>query len=221
MRKLWILPLFLLITSAGLLMTACGSSSSTRVRLLNAFPSTTTLDMLIAGKTVSSGVAYGAASGYTSVSSGSQTLQVEPTGSSSPLFDETINLASGSQSTILATNTAATVFTDNNTAPSGGNFSVRAIDASASLGTTDVYVVLAGTDISTVSPTFSSVGFSSASGYQSLAPGSYEVIFTLPGQKFALITTSAMSFSAGQVRTVVALDGLTGGFSTAILSDLN
>jgi len=220
MRKSWILAWVVLTSTAALLTTGCGSSS-THARLLNAFPSTTTLDMLIANKDVATGVAYGAASGYASVSSGSQNLQIEPTGSTSPLFNQTISLASGSSSTVLATNTGATVFTDNNTAPSGGDFSVRAINASASLGTTDVYVVIAGTDISTVSPTFSSVGYATASTYQSLAPGSYQVTFTLPGQKFPLISTSAMSFNAGSVRTVVALDGLSGGFSTAVLSDLN
>lgn len=221
MQKCWILTLVLFITATMIFTTACGSSHATQTRLLNAFPSTTTLDMLIDGKNVATGVAYGAASGYASVSSGSRSLQIEPTGTTSPLFSQTATFGSGTNSTVLATNSGASVLTDQNSAPASGDISIRVINASLSLGTVDVYVVASGTDINTVSPTFSSVNYATATSYQSVAAGSYQVIFTLPGQKFALISTSAMSFNAGQVRTVVGLDGLTGGFSTAILSDLN
>ena len=113
------------------------------------------------------------------------------------------------------------VFTDNNTAPPSGNIKIRVINASPTLGTADVYIVASGTSIAGLSPTFSNLAYQAASGYQTLAAGSYQVVFTPPGQQFAEITTSAQSFASGQIRSVVALDAQNGGFTTAVLSDLN
>src|SRR5690349_21061706 len=123
MRNSSILALISTTLIAISLATGCGSSS-TQARLLNAFPSTTTLDMLIDSKNIATGIAYGGASGYGSVSSGSRHLQVEPTGTSSPLFDQNISLSSGSKNTVLATNSGVTVFTDNDTAPASGDISI-------------------------------------------------------------------------------------------------
>lgn len=203
-----------------LVASGCGSSSA-HVRLVNAFPAESSLDMLIDGTNVASGVTYGAASGYVSVSSGSRHLQVEPTNVSSPVVDQTLTASSSSTITILSTSSGASILTDNNSAPSSGSVNIRVVNASSSLGTADIYVVAANTDISTVSPTSSNVGFGSASGYSTQTAGSYQVIFTQPGQKFPVISTSPLSFTSGQVRTVLGLNGLTGGFTTSVLADAN
>jgi hypothetical protein len=63
--------------------------------------------------------------------------------------------------------------------------------------------------------------FESASSYQSLSAGTYEVYFTQPGQQSAVIDSGPLTFTSQQVRTVVCLDGQSGGFETAVLSDLN
>jgi hypothetical protein len=97
----------------------------------------------------------------------------------------------------------------------------RIINASPGLGRADVYIVAPGTDLTTVSPTISSLAFEVASSYQLLAAGTYKVFFTLPGQKFAYIDSGSLSFSAGQVRTVLGLNGTSGGFTSAVLGDVN
>lgn len=214
------LALALFTSCLATILTACGSGSA-KIRLVNAFPSQSTLDMLIDSKNVASSVTYGSASGYASVSSGSRHLQVEATGTSNIFTDQNITLSSSSDSSVLATNSGSVVLTDNNATPSSGNISIRVINASSSLGTADIYVVSAGTNISSVSPTFSGVTFPSATAYTTLAAGSYQVIFTLPGQKVGVITSSSLSFSSGQVRTMVGLNGQTGGFTVGVLSDLN
>jgi Domain of unknown function (DUF4397) len=195
----------------------CGSSS-TQVRLLNAMDGQTSINMLVDNNTLATGVAFGAASSYASVGSGSHTLQIQA--NSATLFNQTVSISSGNN-TVLATNSGPTVFADNKTTPSSGNIQIRVINASTSLGTTDVYVVASGADISTVNPTFAGLAFQSASGYATLAAGSYQVEFAQAGSKNVLINSNALSFSAGQIRTVVALDNPSGGFTTAILSDLN
>jgi hypothetical protein len=47
------------------------------------------------------------------------------------------------------------------------------------------------------------------------------VYFTQPGQKSAMIDSGPLTFTSQQIRTVVGLDGQSGGFETAVLSDLN
>jgi len=218
--KLAALATGLLAFSAVLVTTGCGSSNA-RVRLMNAFLGQPSLDMLIANKNVASGVIYGAASGYASVSSGSPNLQIEDTGTSNVLVNQSISLPSGSDNTVLTTGSGTVVLRDNNAAPSSGNIEIRVINASATLGTADVYIVPSGTPLIPGSPTFPSLAYQAASAYQTLAAGSYEVIFTQPGQTFAVIDSNPLSFSAGQIRSIVGLDGQGGGFTTAVLSDLN
>jgi hypothetical protein len=175
--------------------------------------------MLIDGKNIASSIPYGAASGYSTVSSGSRHLQIEPSGST-PFVDQTINVASGSSNTILAMASSATVLTDDNSAPASGDVKIRVINASSNLGPTDVYILTSGTGLS-ASPTFSSLGVSAASGYDAVAAGSYQVYFTTPGTTNIILSTNALAFSSGQVRSVVVLDGQTGGITTSVLADVN
>ena len=219
MRRSQRLALAFFISSITVL-TACGSGTA-KVRLVNAYPSQSNLDMLIDSKDVASSVTYGSGSGYASVSSGSRHLQVEASGTSSLFSDQNVTFASGSSSSVLTTNAGTIVLTDNNATPSSGNISLRVINGSSSLGTADIYVVTAGTNIATVSPTFSAITFPSATAYTSVAAGSYQIVFTLPGQKVGVITSSSLSFSSGQVRSIVGLNGQTGGFTISVLSDLN
>ena len=113
------------------------------------------------------------------------------------------------------------VLTDDNSAPSSGDFKLRLVNAAPGLGPVDIYIVTPGTDLNTVSPTLSNLAFDAATGYQSLTAGSYEVVLTLVGQKFSAIDTGSLPFSSGQVRTFVSLNSQSGGFSYAMLHDVN
>jgi Domain of unknown function (DUF4397) len=213
-----------LLSLTAILSTGCGSSSNGRVRVMNASPDESALDFTVAGKAVGTGVAYGTASNYVSVSSGSQQVQIEAPGSTTPLISPMVSLPSGN-STLIAANFSssltAVVLTDDDTAPTSGNIKLRLLNVSPSLGTADVYVVAPGTNLSTVSPTVSSLAFERASSYLSLTAGTYEVFFTLPGSKFPSIDSSPLTFTASQIRTVAAINGQFGGLNTVELADLN
>src|SRR5215469_7987057 len=189
------------------LTTACGSSNA-NIRLLNAMLSQTSLDLLVDGKTVASSVGYASGSSYASTSSGSHHVQAEATGTTTIVADfGTQNLGSNSYLTAAATDNGPAFFTDDHTAPASGDVKIRAINASSLLSSgTDVYVVTAGTGIAGSSPTFPGLAYPSASTYDSVAAGSYQAFFTLPGQGFAEFSTSGQSFSAGQNRTFVIMN---------------
>lgn len=214
----------LMLVGIMVLMAGCGSSSSNaNVRFVNVTPDESSLDFLINGNNQGS-VSYGTSSGYKSVGSGSQHFQVEPTGTATVMIDTTTTAASGAYISLFSLNysfaISRVILTDDNSAPSSGNFKLRIVNASPALGTQDVYIVPAGTDITTVSPTFSSLAFGAASSYSSLAAGNYEVSFTGPGQKFVNVDSGSIALSAGQIRTGVALNTAS-TFGWTMLSDLN
>ena len=192
---------------------------------MNAVPDESSLEVLVDSKSVSNNLAYGTSTGYLSEKSGSHQIGIEPSGSSTTLLQQSISLASGSDTTVISygysSQIANLVLADDNSAPASGNFKLRVINASPNLGPADIYIVTPGTALSTVSPTISNLGFGTAAPYQSLAAGNYEIEVTSVGQKFAVVDTGTLTFSAGQVATFVALNNPQGGFTYARLQDVN
>jgi hypothetical protein len=192
---------------------------------MNAVPDEANLEVLVNGTSVSNNVAYGTTNGYQSVKPGSQQVVIEPSGSTSALVTQSISFPSGADTTVIASNfssnISANVLTDDNSAPVSGNFKLRIVNSAPGLGPADVYIVAPLTDLNTVSPTITSLAFNSASGYQSLTGGSYEIVLTAAGQKFPAVDTGSLTFSSGQVRTFVGLNSQTGGFSYTMLQDVN
>ena len=54
-----------------------------------------------------------------------------------------------------------------------------------------------------------------------MAAGTYEIYFTPTGQTVAVIDSGALSFSSGQVQSIVGLNGAVTGYTTAVLTDMN
>jgi hypothetical protein len=202
-----------------------GGSNGAKLRVLNASPNETGLTVLVDTKTVATNLAYGTDTGYLSIDDGSRDVQIEGSGSANILIDQTITANAKSQTTLLATNVASNisgvVLTDNNTAPASGSIGLRIVNAAPSLGSVDVYIVAPGTDLASSTPVVRSLAFDAATPYQTLTAGSYEVVLTVPGSTFALVDTGAVTLSAGQNRTIVTLNGVSGGFTTTTLADLN
>ena len=214
------------LVCAAVLAVSCGGSGSTRIRMVNAVPDQTNLALLIDGTSVAGNVAYGTSSGYMKVSSGSRHVQIEPSGATNVIIDQNLTIPSGTDTTIIAENfstnpSSALVLTDDNSAPSSGDFKLRIVNVAPSLGPVDVYVVAPGTDLNTVSATVSNLAFGSSSGYQSLSAGAYEIELTNAGEKFPVIDTGSQTFAGGQVRTFVGLNAQSGGFTDSILQDVN
>lgn len=229
-RVLKLLPFAIGLLTAGavLLATSCGSSSTgSRLRAMNGSPSEASLDLLLNNSSVATGIAYGAASSYVGVSTGSQQLQLNTSGTSTAVLSQTVTVVAKTDYTLIVANLAPNItsflLTDDNSAPVSGDLKMRIVNAAPNLGSADVYVVAPGTSLATVSANVTSLGYLSASSYLSLAAGSYEVVFTQPGTKSVVIDSGngGLSFTAGQVRTVVGLNGLSGGFTVGVLADVN
>jgi hypothetical protein len=225
-RLLKLLPLgFGLLSLAVILLSVGCGSSGTKFRVMNAVIDESSVDVMLDGTKVAT-EAYGVAPTYISVSSGSRHLQIEPTGSSTPFIDQTLSLSSGNNYTVVAVNFSSShqvlVLSDQNSAPASGDIAIRIVDASPELGSVDVYIVAPGTDLTSVTATISNLPVDGVSNYQTLAAGSYQVLFTQPDQKSIEIDAGTLTLTAGQVRTVVSLNGPEGEPPTAaVLADLN
>lgn len=215
-------PFVFLGIFAIILMTAGCGSGSANLRLINALPSQASVNFLVDGNSVATGIGYGAASSYVSVSSGSRHIQAEVSGSTNMVLDLTQSLGSNSYSTALAAPTGSIVLTDNHSTPSSGNFSIRVVNASANLSMADVYVLGSGATVFTTNPTYSGLTIQSTPTYMALPAGTYQIVFTIHNSQTQVTSTSSLTFTSGQVRTVLLLDGFgVGGETTSVIADLN
>ena len=225
-------PMLASVAVASLLFTiACGSSSSSasaQLRILNASPQQQSINLLLDNNSVQTGIVSQSASAYTSEPAGSHTAQIEASGTTTALVTQSITLNSNSSYTILAvepsfasTSLTMSLLTDDNSAPASGDFKLRIINASPDFGNLDAFVTAPGAGISGATPSVSNLAFQAGSSYQSLTAGTYEVYFSVAKQGVISVDSGQLTFSAGQVRTLVLLDNFGSGFTSALLADLN
>jgi hypothetical protein len=224
---------FLGCLSVLLTLAAAGCKSASTIvanaqfRVMNASVEQPSLTFLLTTTTLATGLAYPTATAYNSETPGPYTVHVEPAGTTTRLISQGVVFQPGTSYTYIAAEAAfaspalTPIFlTDDNSAPTSGQMKLRVVNASPDVGNLDVYVVSPGKNIQNIDPTFTNLAFQSASSYQSLVPGNYELYFTATRHKTILIDSGAVAFSAGQVRTVVALDS-TGGYTSSTLTDVN
>jgi Domain of unknown function (DUF4397) len=177
-------------------------------------------------------LAYGANTGYITVISGTRHLQILPAGSTSnPIVDESVTSTASGEATVvvegLSPNVSGLILTDSNTAPASDTAMLRVVNAAPNMGTADVYMVEAGSSLVSGQPTVPELAYGAVSSYQTLTIPTtsttevFSVFFTKPGTTQAVLATGPITFSSGQIRTLVALNSLNGGFTFVTLADLD
>lgn len=220
---------------AGLIigLPSCGAAGS-RIRFVvadNTYQGN--VDILIDTRIVNTNVAYGTGTTYQGVSSGTRLLEVRPTGntnSGADYVNANITVQGSSDTTIIldfSGGSVATPFTDNNTEPQN-TIEIRPIHAASFFGPLDIYIIPQNTGIAGVSPQCAGVAFNStcktgANGgaYFNLKSGSWEVVYTFSGTQDIIFDTgtSIPSLTAGEIRTVVAIDAINGSAGYVTLTD--
>jgi hypothetical protein len=213
-------------------MFGCGGGSTgTTLRVLNASPDEGTVQAVVDGADLGSALAYEANTGYQTIKSGTRQFAIEAVGTTTNLLpnNATVSLAGGTETTVIMAGFASSlqgmVLTDDNTEPASSTINVRVVNAAPNLGSVDVYIVTPGTTLSSVTPTLQNLNYATASSYVNLSTGSstsYEVFFTQVGTTFTYLDTGPITFASGQNRTIVGLNGASGGaYTFATLKDLN
>lgn len=228
-KRLIALAALLTVSAAA----ACSDDNGTnvtpeaRVRVVHASPDAPAVDVLVDGAVVLTNVAFQDASAYLTVPAGNRTLEVRPASGGSSVISVTPTLADGVDYTVLAAGPLATIepllLVDDNTAPAAGNVKVRLVHASPTAGLVDIYVTAPGADIGAMMPSLAGVDFKDASPYIAAPAGDYQVRVTAAGTKTLALDTGALTLTAGQIRTGVAVDAPGGGLPVGaiLLADLN
>lgn len=206
------------------LLSACGGSSSTtgNLRFVQASPDAPSVTVYLNRKLMAANMNYPNSTGYVSIRSGTR-LEVFPASGSTVIFQMKVPIAGSANETLIMTGAAAqptsTLLTDGGSTAVAGNGNIRVVNASRGMGTPDVYIVPAGTNLSGAIPSVANLGFNSDSGYIATPTGTYEVVMTVPGTKNALLTTGPINLSGSSNQTVIGLDNTAGGFTSTVLTD--
>jgi hypothetical protein len=243
LRLLKALALTLALTVLSLFTVSCGNGNNAQVRIFNAVPNAgASLDVDINGNKItgttplvfaSTFPSGGPPATYASVASGNDSIAAFITGTTvNPVNNGNATLNGSTQYTVLlqgfasAVNTPV-VLTDNNTAPTSGDFEFRVINGSPSSpsGSVDVYIFLTGGLVPT-QPQISGLGLGQASPYLPFtfsSGGGYTVVVTPHGSTTEYVNQNYTPAN-GSITTLVLIDILNGGSLSPVpiqLNDLN
>jgi Domain of unknown function (DUF4397) len=220
---------FLLVLITLILFQGCshhGSSSSNSqnsVRLVNG--TSNTLDMVMGGTTLASGVAYGTASGNVTLNVGSYLIDFEDTGTGIPSAQFNFSFSAAAPFTLLAymssQNLQIAQFVDDEPAPASGDGKIRIADLSTDAGSVDVYVSTDNNPADdvygpgAVSPALLGANrlaqVSSTSSYFEIPANTYHVWVTGAGDKTDLRLDIPSIAIADQQISTLALTSTSGG----------
>jgi uncharacterized protein DUF4397 len=223
-----------LLFAASALTAACsddddntGPEGEARVRVVHASPDAPEVDVLLDDAEVLGDVPYRTASNYLGVPAGDHNLKVNAAGTATTVIDADMNLADGTDYTVIASGLAEAiepiVLQDDNSTPAAGNARVRAIHGAPGAPSVDIYITAPDADLETALPLLVGVEFGDVADYIEAPAGDYQVRVTPAGSKTVVIDSGTLTLSSGQVRTAIAVDAVGGGapFDLLVLEDLN
>ena len=225
MRHLWMWGV--LFVAALALGCGGGSSDTGQLRFMQASLISEQVQLLVNGTQQATNLNYGNATGYLSLKSTSQHVQVLPvSGSTTPILDAKVSINSTVPQTLLMTGITGAIgsvlLSDANTTAVTGDIHVRVVNASNRMGAADVYILPAGSSIiGAVAVANGPFGFNQNTGYQLVASGGYQVVMAVPGTTNAVLSTGTINPASSSLnQTVVVLDkAAAGGFTFTVLQD--
>jgi hypothetical protein len=142
------------------------------VRVLHASPDAPAVDVKVDDADVLTDVAFGTISDYLPVPAGTYNIKVCAAGTTTCVIDADLTFADGSRYTVAATNLLASIeaqVLEDTVAPVAGQAQARVVHFSADTPTVDVLTQDGSATI------VDALAYPNATGYLSLAPGSYDL----------------------------------------------
>lgn len=254
-RLLKAVPLILALgawAALSIFATSCGSNAPAHIRFVHAIQDAPPLDIGITGTDANNtqeftDIAFLGVQpnqpGYTSVPSGNDTIKGVVTGTTTPVFSDSVGWSSATNYSVIATgfsqtgtngsNVVLLSIPDNIPAPPVGDVAFRVIHASPSgPGSVDVYIELNPSNGPGLPITIQGVNYTQASKYvfftfnpnNATTPPGYTVYVTASGSLQPIISEAISPSTTGAVRTLVLTDapaGKTMNSSFLELSDAN
>lgn len=177
----------------GANLTACGSGADDpMVRLINATADQQNLDLTFDNADVTefkpiSAVGSDSQSSYIGVDASTYDIRLKTGASSSTLTTANITIREGKHYSVVAIgrdgNLRLTTLSDDESEPASNKSRVRVLNASADAPLLDVFVTEPSASIDSVSPTFSSASYGSATSFTEFESGTVRVRVTAPADK--------------------------------------
>jgi hypothetical protein len=202
LRRIARLGSLLVAGALALALVAPASAADTAmVRVMHASPDAPNVDVWVDDAKVLTDVPFGAISDYLPLAAGSHHVVVVQTGTTTPaVIDANVTVEAGKKYTIAATNVVASI------AP------VILADGPAVDGTAKVRVVhfspdAPGVDVAPdgAAPIVTNLEFPNATGYLSLAAGSYDLEVRLTGTSTVALQLDPITIESGKAYTVFAI----------------
>jgi hypothetical protein len=199
---------------------ACNSNTtspanSAELRVINASPDASPLDVYIGGALAVDSLPYAFANPYVFVQSGTIDVAVRSHNAINVLLETSPTYNAGQFYTFIVAGTSASLaaveLADDTTAAPSGNFKLRMVHVAPAGPPMDLYYTGPTDDLTAATPIATAVAFKSATAYLTPAIGSGRLRVTQAGTKTVLIDSGTLSFSTGQVSTLFVIGSATNG----------
>src|SRR4051812_26954453 len=204
-HRYWLILLVLviaLVSHAARPLAALAAQPISQVRVVHALPGIASVDVFIDGTRAVTGLAFGVATPYLNLPTGSHTFAIVPAGAlvASALTSSPADLAPGPPYTLMADGAPppAPMLEDTRFTPMGGSPRVRFIHASSNLPNVDI--ALEGGQI-----LFSNITFGQATPYVELPAGTGTLMVRNAGTETAVLAIPEVVLAVGTVYTFAAI----------------
>ncbi len=169
----------------------------------------TTVSLLTRSSNLSD-IEFGVRSAENSVVSGNLNLNITPAGNpGSFLAEESITITNGARYSLYLTGLPGQLvgfLLRDGARRLSTHALLRVYQGAARLNTLDFYLISTGSDIALLSPSLSSIVYTGTTGYQSVTPDIYDLVFTLPGSKTIVAGPLRQDLSALGIYDAVTTD---------------
>lgn len=195
-------------------LTGCqsvqGSPPVTMVRVVDASYNAPAVNVNLGATAIAAGIAGPSITNYAFLPPEASTAYIYPASSKTPTASAAGEFLASQEYSVYLTDQgagyAATILTDQVTAPPPNDVSVRFLQQAIATGAVDIYFVPSGATLADARPVVSDLPVESVTAYINLPAGTYSVIVTPAGSGTAAYTGASMQFTAGQVRTLLIVD---------------
>jgi hypothetical protein len=183
------------------------TNTQASVKVVHASPNAPGVDLLVDNTIAGSNLMFPMNTGYLSVTSGTRSIKVNVTGTSTTVISANLTLNPGVSYSIFAVDSvskiAPLVLTDDLTVPAAGKAHVRFVHLSPNAPAVDVAV--AGGPV-----LFADRAFKQSAGFTPVDAGTYNLEVRLAGTSTVVLPLNGIALQAGKIYTVFAR-GFVGG----------
>jgi hypothetical protein len=208
----------LLVFGVLVAVEGCGGSSGSApsgpkatLRLLNDFVDVASVSGKVGGADALLNQPFGTISTYVHYPTGTRAVSFTDAGASSLLVSTNEDLVANEGYTAIGLGSAGkgrhVMYLTDLLTPTAGQARVRVLNGDEDAATVDVYVTPTATaSLTGLTPDESAVAFLDGStAYLTIAPGTYKIWITAAGLPDTIIVTNNVTFTAGQVETLLAI----------------